>query len=91
MFKIILHTYRLLLTKNVGSSCDSSIDNLFIEQSNAVYCRMNWEKKIKTHVNDNEYADSSRFMARSQNYSFHICYLIRFSLLLWGKKIKPMR
>ena len=30
-------------------------------------------KKIKTHVNDNEYADSSRFMARSQNYSFDIC------------------
>ena len=45
---------------------------------------MNGEKN-KTHVNDNEYADSSRFMARSQDYSFDICYSIRFSLLFGGK------
>ena len=44
--------------------------------------------KNKTHVNDNEYADSSRFMARSQNYSFDICYSIRFSLLFGEKTDK---
>ena len=49
---------------------------------------MNGEKKFKTHVNDNEYADSSRFMARSQIYSLHICQLIRFSLLFGEKKNK---
>ena len=44
-------------------------------------------EKIKTHVNDNEYADSCRFNPRSQIYSLHICQLIRFSLL-FGKKNK---
>ena len=49
---------------------------------------MNGEKKIKTHDNGNEYADSCRFNPRSQIYSLHICQLIRFSLLFGGKKNK---
>jgi len=47
------------------------------------------EKKIKPHVNGNEYADSCRFNPRSQIYSSHICQLIRFSLLFGGKKQSP--
>ena len=41
-------------------------------------------EKIKTHVNDNEYADTSIFIARSQNYSCHIGYLDSHCYL--GKK-----
>ena len=43
-------------------------------------------EKIKTHVNDNEYADTSIFIARSQNYSFHMCYIDSHCYL--GKKNK---
>ena len=43
-------------------------------------------KKNKTHVNDNEYADSCRFNPRSQIYSSHICQLIRWSHYYLGEK-----
>ena len=45
-------------------------------------------KKIKPHVNGNEYDDSCRFNPRSQIYSLHICQLIRFSLLFGKNKNK---
>jgi len=44
MFLIILHTSRLLITKNEGSSCDSNDEICAFEQSNALYSHMNGKK-----------------------------------------------
>ena len=43
-------------------------------------------KKIKPHVNGNEYADACRFNPRSQIYSSNICQLIRWSHYYLGEK-----
>ena len=42
--------------------------------------------KIKTHVNDNEYADSSRYRTIAELFISYL--LIRFSLLFGKKKDK---
>ena len=42
-------------------------------------------EKIKTHVNDNEYADSSRYRTIAEPF---ISYLLIMFSLLFGKKDK---
>ena len=46
-------------------------------------------EKIKTPVNDNEYADLSRYRTIAELFISYL--LIWILIVIWEKKIKPMR